>query len=212
MSCKCTTCLFLSYRAFTNITRSRGKKIFRRFRDDSDDDQRAASPVSNLGQRSLRRQAGPAAERPLTRSSIKPRLLFPSEEQIRERETDVLESEVDEEALTDIEVPAPIKSKRAATPVKPSALRFAHLATPPSTKRTKRVVDHPTDAVPLQMVVEEPEEMPVSPVERKAVKAKNRSPFDDWPRSKSSAARPSRKREAPEALEHAEGSNKRTRS
>jgi hypothetical protein len=139
-------------------------------------------------------------------------LLFPSEEQIRERETDVLESEVDEEALTDIEVPVPSKSKRAATPVKPSALRFAHLATPPSTKRTKRVVDHPTDAVPLRMVVEEPEEMPVSPVERKAVKAKNRSPFDDWPRSKSSAARPSRKREAPEALEHAEGSNKRIRN
>jgi hypothetical protein len=62
------------------------------------------------------------------------------------------------------------------------------------------------------MVAEEPEEMPVSPVERKAVKAKNRSPFDDWPRFKSGAARPSRKREAPEALEHAEGSNKRTRN
>jgi len=62
------------------------------------------------------------------------------------------------------------------------------------------------------MVVEEAKEMPVSPVERKAVKAKNRSPFDDWPRSKSSSSRVSKKREAPEALEHAEGSNKRTRS
>jgi hypothetical protein len=139
-------------------------------------------------------------------------LLFPSEEQLRERETEVLDDEVDEEALTDIEVPAPKKSKKAATPVKPSALRFAHLATPPSTKRTQRVVNHPSDAIPLSMVAEEPEEMPVSPVERKAVKAKNRSPFDDWPRSKSGAARPSRKREAPEALEHAEGSNKRTRN
>lgn len=139
-------------------------------------------------------------------------MLFPSEEQLRERESDVLDDEVDEEALTDIEVPAPAKQKKAATPVKPSALRFAHLATPPSTKRTQRVVDHPTDVVPLQMVAEEAEEMPASPVERKAVKAKNRSPFDDWPRSKSSSARVSRKREAPEALEHAEGSNKRTRN
>ena len=139
-------------------------------------------------------------------------MLFPSEEQLRERESDVLDDEVDEEALTDIEVPTPAKQKKAATPVKPSALRFAHLATPPSTKRTKRVVDHPTDVVPLQMVAEEAEEMPASPVERKAAKAKNRSPFDDWPRSKSSSARVSRKREAPEALEHAEGSNKRTRN
>lgn len=139
-------------------------------------------------------------------------MLFPSEEQLRERETDVLDDEVDEEALTDIEVPAPAKQNKAATPVKPSALRFAHLATPPSTKRTNRVVNHPSDAIPLSMVAEEPEEMPVSPVERKTVKAKNRSPFDDWPRSKSSSARVSRKREAPEALEHAEGSNKRTRS
>jgi hypothetical protein len=139
-------------------------------------------------------------------------LLFPSEEQIREREAEALDDEVDEEALTDIEVPGPAKQKKAATPVKPSALRFAHLATPPSTKRTQRVVNHPTDVVPLQMVVEEPEETPMSPVERKAGKVKNRSPFDDWPRSKSSVARGSKKREAPEALEHAEGSNKRTRN
>jgi hypothetical protein len=139
-------------------------------------------------------------------------LLFPSEEQIREREAEALDDEVDEEALTDIEVPAPAKQKKAATPVKPSALRFAHLATPPSTKRTQRIINHPTDAVPHQMVAEEPEEAAMSPVERKAGKVKNRSPFDDWPRSKSGASRSSKKREAPEALEHAEGSNKRTRS
>ena len=109
-------------------------------------------------------------------------------------------------------MPTLAKQKKAATPVKPSALRFAHLATPPSTKRTKRVVDHQTDVVPLRMVVGEPEEAPVSPIERKAGKVKNRSPFDDWPRSKPSAARVSKKRDAPEALEHADGSNKRTRS
>jgi hypothetical protein len=138
-------------------------------------------------------------------------LLFPNAEQLLEREIDTAEDEVDEEALTDIEVPAPAKLKAASTPRKSSASRFAHLATPPSTKRTNRIVDLASDVVPLQMVVEEPG-APVSPVERKAVKAKNRSPFDDWPRSKAGSSRVSRKREAPEALEPAEGSNKRTRS
>lgn len=181
--------------------------------NDSDEEaQRTASPESDLGQRSLKRQAGSAAERPLTRSSIKPRLLFPNEEQIRERESDAAEDEVDEEALTDIEVPAPATQKIAATPRKSALSRFAHLATPPSTKRTIRTLDFATDVVPLQMVVEEPEAMPASPVERKAGKAKNRSPFDDWPRSKAGSSRASsKKRDAPEVLEPAEGSTKRTR-
>lgn len=122
------------------------------------------------------------------------------------------QDEVDEEALTDIEVPVPVKQKKTATPSKPAAPRFAHLATPPSTKRTKRIINHATDVVPLQMVAEEPEETPVSPVTRKAGKAKNRSPFDDWPRSKAGAVRAGKKRDASEALEPAEGSNKRTRS
>ena len=139
-------------------------------------------------------------------------MLFPSAEQIREREVDMTEDEVDEEALTDIEVSVQIKQKKTATPSKPALPRFAHLATPPSTKRTKRTVNHATDVVPLQMVAEEPEETPASPVERKVGKAKNRSPFDDWPRSKAGASRADKKREASEAFETAEGSNKRTRS
>jgi hypothetical protein len=124
----------------------------------------------------------------------------------------VTEDEVDEEALTDIEVPAVAKQKTTATPSKPSALRFAQLATPPSTKRTNRTLNFATDVAPLQMVIEGPEETPMSPVERKAVKAKNRSPFDDWPRSKAGSSRVTRKRDASKALEPAEGSNKRTRS
>lgn len=113
--------------------------------------------------------------------------------------------------MTDIEVPVPAKQKKTSTPAKPSASRFAHLATPPSTKRTQRTIDFAADVVPLQMVVEEPEEAPISPVERKAGKAKNRSPFDDWPRSKPGSSRVSKKRDAYEALEPAEGSTKRSR-
>jgi hypothetical protein len=53
--------------------------------------------------------------------------------------------------------------------------------------------------------------VPASPVARKAAKVKNRSPFDDWPRSKSSSSS-SKKREASEQLGSVSGSSKRTRS
>jgi len=192
----------------------RGKKIFRRFAGDDQDD---GNSSPDLAQRSLRRQAGIAAERPLTRSSIKPRLLFPSEDQLREREEADASDEVDEEALTDIELPVSVKKQptKTATPRKAAA---SHLATPPSTKRTKRVVDTAPGPVPsLEMVVEEPEDAPASPVTRKATKAKNRSPFDDWPRLKAPSSSSSRgkKRTASESVEPADDvapSSKRTRS
>ena len=188
-------------------------------------DEGTSSP--DLAQRSLRRQAGIAAERPLTRSSIEPRLLFPNEDQLRERERErghaTASDEVDEEALTDIELPAPSKTQpaKAATPRKPAASSLSsHLATPPSTKRTKRHIDcTPGPAPSLGMVVEEPEDAPNSPASRKATKAKNRSPFDDWPRLKagtsSSSASRGKKRTASESVEPVEPaatSNKRTRS
>ena len=191
---------------------SRGKKIFRAFQDNTDDDtEHAASPGSNFAQRSLRRQAGPAANRPLTRSSIKPRLLFPNNEQIRERDTLKTEDEVDEEALTDIEVPV---QQVAATPkksMKSPSSRYSHLATPPSTRRPKRTADIAFNTAGLDSVAEEAEEVPASPVARKAAKVKNRSPFDDWPRSKSSSTS-GKKREASEQLGPVSGSSKRTRS
>lgn len=64
----------------------------------------------------------------------------------------------------------------------------------------------------MGVVVEEPEEeMPKSPVERKASKVKNRSPFDDWPRSKSGPSKSGKKREASESLEPVPSSSKRAR-
>lgn len=114
------------------------------------------------------------------------------------------EDEVDEEAMTDIEMPTPAKSKsKHGTPIKPNA-KFSHLATPPSTKRTTRTADRMTPG--LDAVAEEPE-VPASPVERKAPKSKSRSPFDDWPRTKAS----SRKRDAP-AGEDLAGSKRTRRS
>jgi hypothetical protein len=212
MSCKFNPHIHWYSVSKLTFNHSRGKKIFRPFQDNTDDDaEHAASPGSTFAQRSLRRQVGPAANRPLTRSSIKPRLLFPSEEQIRERDTLNTEDEVDEEALTDIEAPA---QKGAATPkksIKSRSLRYSHLATPPSTRRPKRTADIAFNAAGLDSVAEEAEEVPASPVARKAAKVKNRSPFDDWPRSKSSSSS-SKKREASEQLGPVSGSNKRTRS
>lgn len=162
-----------------------------------------SSPDSAMGQRSLRRQAGDSASRPLTRSSIKPRLLFPSEEQLRERELAAAGlNEVDEEAETDIEVPMPNKRKTAAS----------YLATPPSSKRTKRTVDRTAAASRLEIVTEEDESTPASPIEQRKAKAKPTSPFDDWPRIKGGSSRNNKKREAPDAGDATARASKRTRS
>jgi hypothetical protein len=95
---------------FTNNDHSRGKKIFRKF-DEPNQQQTPSSPTAaadesdNLSDIELRRKAGPAASTRFTRSAVKPRLLFPSEAQRRERE-----EEADEEALTDIEMPRPSRT------------------------------------------------------------------------------------------------------
>lgn len=136
---------------------------------------------------------------------MKPRLLWPSEPEVAAPQDD----EVDEEAVTDIEMPTPAKHKsKHATPSKPAAAKFSHLATPPSTKRTKRVLDRATPG--LDAVTEEPE-IPASPAERKASKPKNRSPFDDWPRSKAGSSVGVKKREAPISGDSAVAGTKRTR-
>ena len=83
---------------------SRGRKIFRRFAEDEEDGSSRSvgagrqHPPSH--QEALRRQIGASARRPLTRSSVKPRLLFQPEP--RSKSSKEVE---EEEALTDIETP-----------------------------------------------------------------------------------------------------------
>ena len=85
-----------------NTLFSRGKKIFRKFSDvegQGDDDS-----VDGLSSgHDLRRRIGHAATRPLTRASIKPRLLWPSKEE--PAGDDPMKAEEEEEAPTDIEDP-----------------------------------------------------------------------------------------------------------
>ncbi|KAI8937328.1 hypothetical protein NX059_006535 [Plenodomus lindquistii] len=101
----------------------RGKKILRRFHEGPSDNESPADDDHELSadERAIRRQVGREAHRPLTRSSVKPKLLFQKE--IQERKIANGEEEDDEEAVTDIEVPFP------ATP---------------SRKKGKAVVPHPS--------------------------------------------------------------------
>jgi hypothetical protein len=113
----------------------RGRKMFRKFHNgpssnashDSEDEQDL--PVE---EKILRRQVGPEAHRPLTRSSIKPRLLF--QEEIKERNRQNGNDDDDEEADTEIEAHIATPSRRkskAAVHVPQSTLE----ATPPPTVR-----------------------------------------------------------------------------
>jgi len=147
-------------------------------------------------------------------------LLFPNENQGRERE--LAADEADEEALTDIEVPVPSpagkrngKADEAITPVKQNF----RPATPPSTERVKRgrkkdVNDllHAASAMDIDERVNPQEEElqtpPLPPTRRK----KN-SPFDSWQRVKPTsrlATGKGTKREG-EALDR-QGEGKRSRN
>lgn len=200
---------------------SRGKKIFRRFSDP--EEERASSAGTDTsdvpGQRTLKRQAGAAAQRPLTRSSIKPRLLFRSSDQLLEREPGP--DDVDEEAVTDIEMDnassSPVKAQTGKAAHNnndqqtPARVHFKPTTPPPSTTRATRSAGK--KASPLLQLTpvyeDEPEPMSVGtdetfPAQAKG-KGKGHSPFDAWQRTKAGRKR---------AGEPAEGASvgKRTRS
>ncbi|KAF2145156.1 uncharacterized protein K452DRAFT_306078 [Aplosporella prunicola CBS 121167] len=81
----------------------RGKKVFRAFNNSSDEE----SPSDDDGpleSARARRHSGATSRRPLTRSTIKPRLLFPTDEQRKARE--IAAAAAEEEATTDVEGPA----------------------------------------------------------------------------------------------------------
>jgi hypothetical protein len=87
------------------ISNSRGRKIFRRYADADDGDvEEEAEDEDGSPEREIKRQAGAGAHTRLKRSSLKPRILFPTEDQLKAKEA-AKEAEAAEEALTDIELP-----------------------------------------------------------------------------------------------------------
>ncbi|KAM0457273.1 hypothetical protein ACHAO4_003070 [Trichoderma viride] len=168
----------------------RGKKFFRKFSefDDEVEDEELDSDVEAH------------FSKPLTRSSIKPRLLFPTKapapktKQMLEEEeaaTDVEDAKDTteaEEPSAPVETPVKAKEERAQTPEAP---KYAP-ASPPETRRTTRSTN----------------KLAAAPTPAK--RAGKKSPFDSWLRTKESASRSGTKRAAGEPLAAAPA--KRTRS
>ncbi|KAI0477502.1 hypothetical protein GGR56DRAFT_411905 [Xylariaceae sp. FL0804] len=182
----------------------RGKKIFRKFSQSHD----ANSTSQPDYEDEAAEEEGEGSSQPrrsgrITRSSIKPRLLFPPAKKgknVAKPTTD------EEEAATDIEDHVLVhtevhESEGPETPVKaagqkastPDAPRFAP-ASPPTTARATRTAKKLQD-----------EDSPM----RKP--AKPRSPFDGWRRSKSRAGPQGQKREG-ESLSRGEATTKRPRA
>ncbi|KAG5983810.1 hypothetical protein E4U55_007042 [Claviceps digitariae] len=155
----------------------RGKKFFRKFAEQ--DQLEEQIEFFDEGETSR-------ISRPLTRSSVQPRLLFPAQKPTEE----------DEEALTDVEdmnlagpapqTPRKLQSISAETPEAP---RFAP-ASPPDTRRTTRSANKLSDT-------------PIKATGRK-------SPFDSWPRTKEHKAQSPVTKRSGESLASAD--TKRTRA
>ncbi|KAL8897185.1 MAG: hypothetical protein Q9192_002709 [Flavoplaca navasiana] len=157
----------------------RGKKMFRRFTPDPEHPNLSSEETEIEGSTSPRL-------RPLTRSSVKPRLLFPTEKQRREREL------AEEEALTDIEDARPVE-KKGQKPITPIKQSFAAPATPPTTghatrSATKQAAIRDGETSPLGPSGLETliEGLPSSSGERRP--RKKTSPFDKWQRTKSGSS------------------------
>lgn len=148
-----------------------------------------------MDQSNLKRKAGVAAERPFTRSSLKPVLLWPSDEK---NASDAALNDDDEEADTDIEqeqMPLPMpKFNDLVTPAKKMPAQPDALLTPPSTHRATRSAAKKLEFLSsFDPISESPEvTTPASPeaTPKQPFKAgvKRGSPFHSWQRTKSRAS------------------------
>jgi hypothetical protein len=164
---------------------SRGKRFLRRYADDDVEDD------DNLSDLEIRRRAGVPQARRLTRSTLKPRILFPSAEQVRAREAAAAE-EADEEALTDIDVPlpTPARTDKTGPPLKSTGNHRRSTAAPAADARTPSPVPMALDrAPPVGAASAEPATAPNDPkptnkyLERPK-SGRSVSPFDSWSRVK----------------------------
>ncbi|KAL8305244.1 hypothetical protein RB597_003876 [Gaeumannomyces tritici] len=152
----------------------RGKKIFRKFVDRDEEDEDLPDDAGEGA-------SGLQGRRNMTRSSIKPKLLFPPAPKAkRPLDSDV---EDEEEADTDIEDHAqstdlldeqpitPTENIKDKAPATPSAPRFAPFSPPSTTSRTTRSAQKQADQASARPLP--------------GVRKTRRSPFDSWQRVKS---------------------------
>jgi hypothetical protein len=125
----------------------RGRKIFRKFHDDAPSNGSHASDGEDLPveDKLLRRQVGSEAHRPLTRSSVKPRLLF--QEEIKERNRQNGIEEDDEECDTEIEAHVATPSRRKGKAVVHAPQPTLEVTPPPTVRKPKRGMFHSSPQV-----------------------------------------------------------------
>lgn len=131
---------------------------------------------------------------PITRSSIKPRLLFASASRPK---ASAAHNTEDEEADTDIEEPsvgASYSGHFDDMQVTPTTRRIAP-ASPPSTSRVTRTMKHAMD-VDMTSSPAIAEDEPRTPKRRstRGARGGSVSPYSDWPRQKDSPSTRLRKR------------------
>ena len=165
--------------------------------------------------------AGRAAQRPLTRSSIKPRLLFPTQDPTSDLD------EVDEEAVTDIEMPDMLTSppkKLIHTEIDVDVDSPDGLATPTTKNHPSKPITPPTtvrvarkknmELTPIleddpghtSATADDTSPLPFATTRAGGKTKQTPSPFDSWQRVKAG----SKKREGDQI--QSAGGSKRTRS
>lgn len=175
----------------------RGRKVFRKYQDADDSHASEEEEDQPLEDRMLLRQVGSGAHRPLTRSTVKPRLLF--KEEIKERNRLNGVEEDDEEAETEIEAPAQTPSRRKGKAAAPITQPTLEATPPPTVRKPKKGMSRQSHPHAVAVINTSPE---IS--------------FDSWSRVKSAhssagSARGSKKRSG-EPLEREPEADKRARS
>jgi hypothetical protein len=157
---------------------SRGKKVYRRFSDGSDEEDTTIDP-DDLGLLEHTEVDVKALNllKPMTRRSIRPTRLFQTEEQKRAREAEKAEEEVTD---VDEEQSAPIAEASATvTEPKTSDKRAGkNISKAPAHTIDGKIPDQPEEHMTGKAGEEE------SPAVGTAKKAKGDSPFDTWKRVK----------------------------
>ncbi|KYK55063.1 hypothetical protein DCS_07024 [Drechmeria coniospora] len=138
----------------------RGKKFFRKFSECEEAQAEGELDTSRIG-------VEPELTRPLTRSSVRPRLLFPARKPDETNDDEEAVTDVEDDYMSDAAAANPQTPKKTdSTPAKtPEAPRYAPVS-PPDTRRTTRSTNKLANAG-----------TPMKASER-------RSPFDAWPRTK----------------------------
>ena len=186
----------MSTKITTDTAPSRGKKVYRKFPSEepkADEEQEDITAddadLSNTQSHSL------------TRSSIKPRLLFPTTTRKARRSKSDLE---DEEAPTDVDDPDATETDHEPLPEKRTPIKatFRGLApdTPPDT-------GHATRSATKKAAKDGLSSLAISPVKldfNKSFKGKKVSPFDGWARTKPGPAAGKGTKRGVEAMEEDE--------